>query len=172
MAATRPACVAAAILNDIGPEVDPAGLARIASYVGRQPVAKTWEEAIELVRSTYGAALPGLTDEQWAVYARRTYSDVDGVPCPDVDPNIGEAVRSVPTAAAPDLWPVFAALRDRPVLVLRGVTSDILSRETVDRMQSEKPDLERLEVSNRGHVPLLDEAEAIAAIDRFLARVP
>jgi pimeloyl-ACP methyl ester carboxylesterase len=72
MAASRPACVSAAILNDIGPEVDPAGLARIAAYVGRQPVAKTWAEATQLVRSTHGAALPGLTDEQWSAYTRRT----------------------------------------------------------------------------------------------------
>ena len=172
MAATQPERVAAAILNDIGPEVDPAGLARIAAYVGRHPIAKSWDEAIEIVRSTYAPALPDLTDAQWAQYARRTYSDVDGVPRLDVDPNIGEAVRSAPTAAAPDLWPVFAALKNRPTLLLRGATSDILSRATYDRMLDAKPDLERVEVPNRGHVPLLDEPLAVASIEGFLARVP
>ncbi len=172
MAATQPERVAAAILNDIGPEVDPAGLARIAAYVGRHPIAKSWDEAIEIVRSTYAPALPDLTDAQWAEYARRTYSDFEGVPRLDVDPNIGEAVRSAPTAAAPDLWPVFAALKNRPTLVLRGATSDILSRATYDRMLDAKPDLERVEVPNRGHVPLLDEPLAIASIEGLLARVP
>jgi pimeloyl-ACP methyl ester carboxylesterase len=172
MAATQPERVAAAILNDIGPEVDPAGLARIAAYVGRHPIAKSWDEAIEIVRSTYAPALPDLTDAQWAEYARRTYSDFEGVPRLDVDPNIGEAVRSTPTAAAPDLWPVFAALKNRPTLVLRGATSDILSRATYDRMLDAKPDLERVEVPNRGHVPLLDEPLAIGSIEGFLARVP
>lgn len=172
LAATQPRLVAAVILNDIGPEVDPAGLARIASYVGRHAPARNWDEAIAIVRATYEIALPDLTDEQWADYARRTYTEVDGVPRLDVDPNIGEAVRAAPAAAAPDLWPVFAALRPIPALVLRGATSDILSRATFDRMQAEKPDLVRVEVPNRGHVPQLDEPEAVAAIDTFLARVP
>ena len=171
-AATQPQRVAAAILNDIGPEVDPAGLARIASYVGRYPPARTWPEAVATVRSTYEIALPDLTDEQWADYARRSYSDVDGVPRLDMDPNIGEAVRAAPAAAAPDLWPVFAALASVPTLVLRGASSDILSSATLERMQATKPDLGRVEVPNRGHVPLLDEPEAVAAIDTFLARLP
>lgn len=171
-AATQPGRVAAAILNDIGPEVDPVGLARISAYVGRFPPARTWDEAVTLVRATYEYTLPGLTDEQWLDYTRRSYTDVDGVPRLDMDPNIGEAVRAAPAAAAPDLWPVFAALKPLPTLVLRGESSDILSRVTLDRMQQEKPDLLRVEVPNRGHVPLLDEAEAVLAIDEFLAGVP
>lgn len=171
-AATAPQRVAAAILNDIGPEVDPVGLARIASYVGRFPPANTWSEAVTLVRATYEFALPGLTDEQWLDYARRSYTDVDGTPRLDMDPMIGEAVRSAPAAAAPDLWPVFRTLGPVPTLVLRGAASDILSRATLDRMQAEKPDLFRVEVPNRGHVPLLDEPEAVAAIDAFLDRLP
>ena len=171
-AATAPQRVAAAILNDIGPEVDPVGLARIASYVGRFPPAGTWAEAVTLVRATYEFALPGLTDEQWLDYARRSYTDVDGTPRLDMDPMIGEAVRSAPAAAAPDLWPVFRTLGPVPTLVLRGAASDILSRATLDRMQAEKPDLLRVEVPNRGHVPLLDEPEAVAAVDAFLDRLP
>jgi len=171
-AATQPQAVAAAILNDIGPEVDPAGLARIAAYVGRHAPATSWDDAIAIVRSTYEIALPGLTDEQWAEYARRSYTEVDGVPKLDVDPNVGEAVRAAPAAAGPDLWPVFAALQPIPALVLRGASSDILSRATFERMHAEKADLVRVEVPDRGHVPLLDEPEAVGAIDAFLATVP
>jgi pimeloyl-ACP methyl ester carboxylesterase len=171
-AAARPARLAAAILNDVGPEIDPAGLARIASYVGRFPQARTWDEAVALVRATYEPTLPGLSPEQWADFTRRSYRDVDGVPRLDMDPNIGEAVRAAPAAAAPDLWPVFAALRPVPTLVLRGATSDILSTATYERMQREKPDLARVEVPDRGHVPLLDEPAAVAAIEAFLATVP
>lgn len=171
-AATRPQLVAAAILNDIGPEVDPAGLARIASYVGRFPPARTWDEAVATVRATYELALPGLSEGQWADYARRSYSDVDGAPRLDMDPMIGEAVRAAPAATAPDLWPVFNALAAVPTLVLRGATSDILAPATLDRMQALKPDLMRVEVAQRGHVPLLDEPEAVAAVDAFLARLP
>jgi pimeloyl-ACP methyl ester carboxylesterase len=171
-AATQSDRVAAAILNDIGPEVDPAGIARIATYVGRFPPARSWDEAVALVRATYEPTLPGLSPGQWAEFTRRSYSDIDGVPRLDMDPNIGEAVRAAPAAAAPDLWPVFAALRPVPTLVLRGATSDILSTATFERMQREKPDLVRVEVPDRGHVPLLDELAAVAAIDTFLATVP
>lgn len=172
MAATQPPRVAAAILNDIGPEVDPVGLARIAQYVGKAPPVRTWAEAVAMVRATYEFALPGLSDEQWLEYTRRSYSDVAGVPHLDMDPNIGVAVRAAPAAAAPDLWPVFDALAAIPTLVLRGASSDILSAATLDRMQARKPDLARVDVPNRGHVPLLDEPEAVAAIDAFLAGVP
>ena len=172
LAVMQPQLLAAAILNDIGPEVDPTGLARIASYVGRHAPVRTWPEAVATVRATYGEMLPGLSDEQWAAYTRRSYTEVDGVPRIDMDPGIGEAVRSAPAAAAPDLWPTFAALRTVPTLVLRGANSDILSVATFDRMQAVKPDLARVEVPHRGHVPLLDEPEAVSAIDSFLARLP
>jgi pimeloyl-ACP methyl ester carboxylesterase len=171
-AATQPQRVAAAILNDIGPEVDPVGLARIAQYVGKAPPAHTWDDAVRIVRAAYEFALPGLSDEQWLDHTRRSYTDVNGMPRLDMDRNIGEAVRAAPAAAAPDLWPVFDTLKAIPTLVLRGATSDILSAATLEKMHSRKPDLVHVEVPNRGHVPLLDEPEAVMAIETFLARVP
>ncbi len=172
LAATNPSVVAGVILNDVGPEVAPEGLARIAAYVGRHAPPATWDEAVATVQATYEIGMPGLTREQWVVHTRRSYSDVDGVPRLDMDPMIGDAVRSAPAAAAPDLWPMFAALRPVPTLALRGATSDILSGSTFDRMLREKPDLVRVEVPQRGHTPMLDEPASVAAIDEFLARVP
>ena len=172
LAATQPQNVAGVILNDVGPEVAPEGLARIAAYVGRHAPATNWDEAVATVRATYGLGLPGLSDAEWLALARRSYTEVDGVPRLDLDPMIGEAVRSAPAAAAPDLWSLYAALRPVPALALRGATSDILSVATFDRMQREKPDLECVTVPDRGHTPLLDEPECVAAIDAFLARVP
>jgi pimeloyl-ACP methyl ester carboxylesterase len=172
ISATQPAVVAGVVLNDVGPEVAPEGLQRIAAYVGRHTPVTNWTEAAEQVRSTYGLALPGLGDEEWLAFARRSYTEVDGVPRLDMDPMIGEAVRAAPAAAAPDLWPVFAALRPVPTLAIRGEISDVLSVQTFDRMAAEKPDLERLTVPGRGHPPLLDEPECVAAIDAFLSRLP
>ena len=60
---------------------------------------------------------------------------------------------------------------DVPTLAVRGAHSDILSAETFARMKREKPDLEQLEVGNRGHTPLLDEPECLEAIDGFLSRL-
>jgi len=172
IAATTPQVPAAVILNDIGPEVAQEGLRRIASYVGRHGPVRDWQEAAEQMRSMYGVAMPDASDADWLAFARRSYSEVDGVPRLDVDTGVGEAVRAAPAGAAPDLWPVFAALRPLPTLAIRGALSDVLSEAAFDRMAREKPDLERLTVSRRGHPPLLDEPECVAAIDDFLAQLP
>ena len=172
LAAMSPTLVAGVILNDVGPEVAPDGLARIAAYVGRHAPPATWDEAVATVQATYEIGMPGLSYDEWVAHTKRSYSDVGGVPRLDMDPMIGEAVRSAPAAAAPDLWPLFAALRPVPTLALRGATSDILAVSTFDRMLLEKPDLTRVEVPQRGHTPMLDEPVSVAAIDEFLARVP
>ncbi|HVN42677.1 MAG TPA: alpha/beta hydrolase [Steroidobacteraceae bacterium] len=172
LAAARPSAVAGVILNDVGPEVASEGLRRIATDVGRLAPVGSWEEAVAQARATYGHALPGLSEAQWQAFARRTYSEVAGVPRLDMDPRIGDAVRATPVGAAPNLWPAFAALESIPTLAIRGALSDLLSAETFDRMASVKPDLERVTVPDRGHPPLLDEPVCDAAIDAFLGRLP
>jgi pimeloyl-ACP methyl ester carboxylesterase len=162
--------VAGIVLNDIGPQIEPAGAARIKSYVGQMPPVGSWEEAISQLRAIYSSAWPDLSEEMWAILARRSFrEDISGTPVLDFDPNVGAAIRAAPETTA-DLWPLFSALRT-PILVIRGALSDILSAATVERMQREKPDLVSLTLPNRGHVPLLDEPESLAAIDAFLERV-
>lgn len=172
IAATAPQVPAAVILNDIGPEVDPAGAQRISSYVGRHAPVRNWADAAAQMREMYQVAMPDAEDADWMAFARRSYTEVDGVPRLDVDSGIGEAVRAAPAGAAPDLWPAFAALRPLPVLAIRGELSDVLSEATFDRMAREKPGLQRVTVARRGHPPLLDEPECVAAIDAFLEGVP
>lgn len=170
MAALRPERSAGVVLNDAGPEVDPAGVRRIASYAGKLPPVSSWADAAAQAKSVYGAAFPGLTDAEWLAYARQSYREnAEGVPVPDVDPKIAAAFAN-PSAAPADLWPLYARMRSVPALVIRGAMSDILSAATVERMRREKPDLEHIEVANRGHAPLLNEPECRAAIDAFLAR--
>jgi len=167
-----PGAVAGIVLNDIGPEVDPAGAERIRGYAGRLPPVRNWEEAVAQLKTVFGAAWPGLSEQTWQVLARRSFrEDETGVPVLDVDPKVGEAMRAAPEAAVPDLWPLYATLKPVPALAIRGMLSDILSEATFARMQREKPDLVALSVPNRGHVPLLDEPECIAAIDAFLQQV-
>ena len=171
-AAVAPARVAAVVLNDIGPEVDPVGRARIAAYVGRSPAVRNWDEAAAQCRATYGVALPGLDDRDWIKLARRAFREVDGVPELDMDPLIGEAVRKPPPGVPQDLWAIYPLLRTLPMLTLRGELSDVLSPATVARMQSEKPDLVVVTVPRRGHPPLLDEPQSQAALDAFLSGLP
>jgi len=172
IAAGTPSVPVAVILNDVGPEVAPEGLQRIASYVGKHAPVRTWREAADQMRAMYGVAMPDAGDADWMAFAQRSYSEVDGVPVLDVDRGVGEAVRAAPAGAAPDLWPLYAALKPVPTLAIRGELSDVLSVATFDRMQREKPDLRRLTVPRRGHPPLLDEPECVAAIEAFLAELP
>ena len=172
LAATQPGLVAGIVLNDVGPEVDPAGLERIRGYAGKGAPVRNWADAIAQVRATYGGAWPGLSDERWEKIVRLSYREnAQGAPEVDADPRISEPLRDT-SKAAPDLWPLWSALARTPILAIRGADSDILSAATLGRMQREKPDLRVLSVANRGHAPLLDEPECVAAIDEFLAAIP
>ncbi len=172
MAATQAARLAAVVINDVGPEINPGGLERIQSYVGKQAPPQTWEEAIEQTRSNYGEFLPGLSDADWEKMVWKAYRrGDDGVPVADYDPNIGRAVVEV-GAQVGDPWALFDALGPIRTTLLWGEISDILTRNIVDKMVARKPDLEVVKVSNRGHAPLLDEPECIAAIDAVLREVP
>ena len=171
MAALRADRIAGLVLNDAGPQIDPAGARRIAGYAGKLPPVKSWAEAAAQSKLVYGQALPDLTEEQWLDYARRGYREnAEGVPVPDVDPRIAEALQRAADGPPVDLWPLYAQLKRVPALVIRGALSDILSAATLARMAQEKPDLEQLTVAGRGHAPLLDEPECLSAIDAFLAR--
>ena len=170
LAGTQAQLVERIVLNDVGPEVDPAGLERIRGYAGKAAPVRSWPEAIAQLRADYASAWPNLSDARWEQIARLSYrADAQGVPEVDADPLIREPLKSS-SAAAPDLWPLWRSLARVPMLVIRGAHSDILSVKTLARMQLEHPGLEVLTVANRGHAPLLDEPGCVAAIERFLAR--
>jgi len=171
MATTQGDRVAGVVMNDIGPEINPAGIERVREYTGRVPPVTSWDEAAAQSKEIYGAWLPGLGDEGWKKMAWRAYRENEkGVPRLDMDPNIGEAVRKV-GAQKGDPWTSFDSLKDKPVTLLWGVMSDILTQDIIDKMTARKPDLNVVPVPNRGHVPLLDEPECVAAIDAFLEEV-
>lgn len=161
--------VAGLVLNDMGPEVDPAGLERIKGYAGKLPPPKNWDDAIAQTQFMFGSAWPDLPAERWAALTRRGYREDDkGALSVDADPMIGEMLRAAPPATA-NLWPFWSALRGIPMLAIRGAHSDILSAATFAKMKEQMPELKQLEVARRGHVPLLDEPECLAAIDGLVA---
>ncbi|MEL7538774.1 MAG: alpha/beta hydrolase [Pseudomonadota bacterium] len=167
-AAQAPERIRAAALNDIGPVIEPAGLARIQAYTGQLPPLTSWDDAIEQMRVVYGDGLTDLDDDGWRALAHRSCAeDANGVPYLDFDPNIGRAIREIDMGLG-DPWALFDHLRDIPTLVLRGENSDILGRDTVATMQARKPDLIAVEIPNRAHVPLLNEPTSVAAIREFL----
>jgi len=171
MSAQQPDRIAGVVMNDIGPEINPAGLARVQTYTGRVPPVTSWDEAAAQAREIYGEWLPGLSDADWQKMAWRGYREnAEGIPELDIDSNIGEAVREVGPQKG-DPWALFDTLKNTPVQLLWGLISDILTEDIVDKMRARKEDLEVIRVPDRGHVPLLDEPECLAAIDSFLQRV-
>ncbi|HEU4380652.1 MAG TPA: alpha/beta hydrolase [Hyphomicrobiaceae bacterium] len=169
MAVLRPAAIGAAVLNDIGPVIEPEGLARIVAYIGRVPLPATWKEAADLVAEMHRRQFPAVTAQQWAEFARQVFNDDNGLPAPSYDANLAKAISLV-AAEVPDLWPQFVALSHAPMLVLRGENSDILSAKTLSEMQLRHPRLDAVTVKGQGHAPLLKDAPTISAVSRFLAQ--
>jgi pimeloyl-ACP methyl ester carboxylesterase len=170
LAALRPTALKAVILNDVGPELDPRGVARIAGYVGQMKEPETWADAVTAMKTVNGS-LFDLSEAEWEAVARRSFRDEAGRPRMDYDPKIGDATRAQ-MAAPPafDPWTIFNAFGPIKTLLVRGANSDLIAPGTVVKMKAAKPDLESVEVPGRGHAPFLDEPVALAAIDDFLAR--
>lgn len=163
----------AVVLNDIGPVVDPKGIARIRSYVGTQDAFADWDAAAQGIKTNNGPLFPNLTDAGWLKFAYQTCEKTsDGRVRFAYDKAISEGIRaSDPTAVPPDLWGLFDLLCSTPMLVIRGVLSDLLSWETVVEMGSRHTNMQSIEIPDAGHAPLLNEAVSIKAIDGFLTRL-
>ena len=167
LAVTMPASLAGVILNDIGPKLEPDGLARIRDYVGRPAEVASWNEAVAFAKKVYGEE-GRRSERDWLAVARGTFHEQeDGRLVLDYDPAIAKSLGG----PMPDLMALYRALRPVPVLALRGAASSVLSQETFDRMADEKPDLERVTVPEVGHTPTLMEPPAVEAIDDFLTRL-
>lgn len=173
VALTAPDRIAGAVINDVGPYLEPAGLERIKSYVGQGRSFPTWVHAARGLEEVQGAAHPGADLPFWIAAAKRVMTLAsNGRIVFDYDMKIAEPFAQVdPAAAQADMWPAFEALQGRPVLIVRGALSDLLSETTLARMLERLPEAEALTLPGIGHAPTLCEAEAFAAIDRLLARV-
>lgn len=172
LAANSPERIAGAVLNDIGPEIEAEGLERIGSYVGQGRSFPTWMHAARAVEESHGQFFPDFGVGDWLALAKRTMTvGGNGRIVYDYDMKIAEPFKAAGGAAPPDLWPTLAGLEGKPVLLLRGALSDVLSERTLNRMQAVLPDADALTLPRVGHAPTLEEPEAIAAIGRLLAKV-
>lgn len=168
-ATSKPTMMKGFILNDIGPEIDPKGLGRIASYVGKTAPVTSWDQAAGQVKELNSAIYPEFNDLDWMKMARNTFRDsAQGTPETDYDPKISDAMAK---AAPQDPWVLFRATKAIPGLVIRGAISDILSDDTLSKMVVEKPDLQQLVVPNVGHVPMLEQEPSFSAIEEFLGQL-
>ncbi|MCT4575875.1 alpha/beta hydrolase [Donghicola sp.] len=176
LAVTHPQLLQGVILNDIGPVIDEDGLDRIKDYVGVTPRFPDLETAAQtMAKAEAGGEFPNVPLSRWRAHAAAIYRQADNHVVLRYDPRLGDAMREQAKAGDfPDLWPFFDALKGKPVAVIRGANSDLLSEATVAEMSRRHGDLVVATVPDRGHVPFLDEPEALKAINAVLKsiRVP
>jgi len=181
----RPEAIAAVVLNDVGPELSPVGLARIAGYTGMASRFETWDEAVAYARRINEAAFPAYGAQDWDAFARRLFNEQDGAFALAYDPDIAAPIKAAAEAAAktqaeggaalapPDMYPLFRALaKERPLLLVRGGISDLIDPAIAERMHAAAPSMIYAEVANVGHAPMLTEPQAWAAIENLLETAP
>lgn len=173
LAASDEERVAGALINDVGPEVDPRGIERIRAYVGKPVIWTSWAEATATMSERLREVYPRWTDEQFETFVQRTCREqADGTIGFDYDMAIAVPFAETNESNAFDLWPLLNGLKDKPVALLRGELSDLLASDVAERMVRELgADAELVTVPGVGHAPILDEPEAVAALDRLLAKV-
>ena len=157
------------VLNDIGPVLEVDGLRQIQTYLGKRRLPASFADAAEILRVTHGAEFQALGDDDWHGMAQALYREVDGQVLADFDPGIAQQFRSADLSQGlPDLWPQFAALAEKPVMVVRGEHSRLLSRDTVEEMVRRHPRLVAIEAGGQGHAPLLHLTGLAEEIGGFL----
>ena len=172
LAALQPDRIAGALLNDVGPVLETAGLDAIKSYIGQGRSFPTWMHAARALEEVHGGSFPGFGTEEWIAMAKRTLTLCNnGRIAFDYDMKIAEPIMAADEAAVPpDLWPAFDALANKPLALLRGELSQLLSTQAFDEMRRRAPEAIVATIPAVGHAPTLDEPEARTAIDALLAR--
>lgn len=172
LALTHEDRLAGAVINDIGPDIEATGLDRIKGYVGQGRSYPTWMHAARALRDSSGHIYPSFATSDWLRLAKRLMAVTgSGRIAFDYDMKIAEPMLEAEEPVGFDMWPAWRALAGRPVTVLRGELSDLLSEATFRRMAQEVEGVDAVTVPGVGHTPTLEEPEAQAAIARLLAKI-
>ena len=163
--------IAGALLNDIGPEIDQAGVDRIGGYVGQPARFASWKAAISAVAEAHRSTYPSWHAHEWERYVRRICREDQGAIVFDYDVRIADNFQRAAGKPQINAWPFYRALEGRPVTILRGDLSDLLSDSTAQAMATALSDAELVTLPDVGHAPTFDEPESLAAVDRLLERV-
>ena len=155
--------------NDVGPVVDPAGLADIMTYLGVVPQAASLEALAQ--DKLADPDFPGVDKTRWRSFlSHNVVEGPEGLRL-NYDLKLRDAVAAVFDQPAPNLWPVYDLLADLPCAVIRGANSNLLSEATVQEMARRHPGLITATVPDRGHIPFLDEPQALDALRLWLEQI-
>ncbi|WP_136634494.1 alpha/beta fold hydrolase [Pseudooceanicola onchidii] len=150
-------------LNDVGPVIEPAGLAAIQGYLGQNPGFATLKDAAD-ARTADTSQFRGVSAERWIRFLGHVYDETPEGLKINYDPGLYDAVAPAFDAEPADAWPLFDGLAGLPLAIIHGANSDLLSRATVEEMSQRHPGAVVAHVPDRGHIPFLDEPEALAAL--------
>jgi len=166
----QPTAMVGAVLNDIGPVIEPTGLARIKSYVGKLPQPKSFEEGADIFRRLFSQHFTKLTEAEWLAYSRRSFKIEQHRLVPTYDVQIAKTMEGIDfnRPLAP-LWPAFDSLGRLPLMVLRGENSDLLSEATLAAMRARRQAMETITVPDQGHAPILAGADLLGRLAAFVA---
>ncbi len=175
LGATREARLAGLVLNDVGPEMEAAGLDRVRNQLGRGGNWASWLIAAREVARRQAEIYPGWSLEQWLTHTKHLCRiSREGRIVWDYDPEIAapfQLPNNSGNAGALDLWLALEGMGSLPLLSIRGDRSDILSADGQAMMARRLPGLRTAVVANVGHAPTLEEPESIAALEGFLAAI-
>jgi len=167
LAATAKDRLLGVALNDIGPEIDPKGMKVIANYVGKNPIENNFEDAAQ-ARARNWVHFKGVPHARWLAEVRAHYAQTAEGLVVRYDPKLRDAVLEALELPAIDLWPLYDALGGLPLALIRGANSDLLTEACADEMLRRRPDMIRADIADRGHVPFLDEDDALDALAEWL----
>lgn len=171
MAAVQPDLIAAAVLNDIGPEIEADGLKDIRDYLSNGFSPATLEAAADALARIHGPTFTALTRADWLEMADAIYRERDGRIVADHDPRLADQLQVIDfSKPLPTLWPQFDLLAQRPLLVIRGEHSRLFSAGTLERMKAHGPHVEALTAEGHGHAPLLHHDSLLPPVKAFLDR--
>lgn len=161
--------MAAVIFNDVGPHIEMRAIHRIAATLGHHMKNPSMEAVASTLKRTLGAQFPAFDDADWLKLASQLASENNGEVVMDYDPALAHQLASLDDATpAPDLWPLYDQLTDRPVLILHGEHSDLLSADTCRTMVERHPNAEVSTIPGQGHAPVLWDTATHEKIAAFL----
>ncbi len=167
------------VLNDVGPELNPEGLSRIAQYITSSSRFASWPEVLQAVRQRWVTFGPH-TDEQWAHLAKYVFTQQGTSWANAYDPNIALAFQQqlaldqaqqgqLTALAQQTLWQAFDSLTE-PCLIVRGEFSDLLSPDTAHEMLVRQPQAVFYQVAGVGHAPTFMQADQLRVLSQFLMK--